>query len=180
MKTVFKPVLLACTLACTTLLAFAQAPGGPMMGAGGPRMHEGMPHHGMGKMDPARMQAMADRRQARLKELLKLTPDQAGSWTTFAAAIKVPADLMAKRPDFSELAKLSTPERIDKMQALHAQHASEMNAVMEKRGAATKAFYATLTPEQQKVFDTSTLPHRGPDGRKGGPRSGAGPVQPQK
>ena len=184
MKSVLKPVLLSGMLACSTLLAFAQAPGagpgGPMMGAGGPMMHEGMPHHGMGKMDPVRMQAMADRRQARLKALLKLTPAQEGAWTTFAAAIKVPAEMMAKRPDFSELAKLPTPERIDKMQALHAQHASEMNAVMEKRGAATKVFYATLTPEQQKVFDASTLPHRGPHGRSGGPRDGKGPLQLQK
>lgn len=186
MKSVFKPALLAGLLGCSTLFAFAQTPGagpgpgGPMMGAGGPMMHEGMAHHGMGKMDPARRQAMAERRQAQLKEKLKLTPAQEGAWTTFTAAIKIPADAMAKRPDFTELAKLPTPERIDKMQALHAQHASEMNAAMEKRGTATKVFYATLTPEQQKVFDVSTLPRHGAAGRRGGPRDGKGPVQPQK
>ena len=175
MKSVFKPVVLVGVLVCSSLLAFAQAPGDPMMGAGGPMMHEGMPHHGMGKMDPARMQAMVDRRQARLKELLKLTPAQEGAWTTFTAAMKVPAEMMANRPDFAEITKLPTPERIDKMQALHAQHANEVKAVMEKRGAATKAFYATLTPEQQKVFDTSTIPHR-----RGGPRDGKSPAQPKK
>jgi Spy/CpxP family protein refolding chaperone len=186
MKSVFKPALLAGLLAGSTLFAFAQAPGagpgpgGPMMGPGGPMMHEGMGHPGMGKMDPARRQAMAERRQAQLKEKLKLTPAQEGAWTTFTAAIKMPADMLAKRPDFAELAKLPTPERIDKMQALHAQHASEMNAAMEKRGAATKVFYATLTPEQQKVFDVSTPPHHGEAGRRGGPRNGKGPVQPQK
>lgn len=188
MKSVFKPVLLAGLLGCLTLFAFAQAPGagpgpgpgGPMMGAGGPMMHDGMAHHGMGRIDPARRQAMAERRQAQLKEKLKLTPAQEGAWTTFTAAIKIPADAMAKRPDFAEFAKLPTPERIDKMQALHAQHAGEMNVIMEKRGAATKAFYATLTPEQQKVFDVSTLPHQGAAGRRGGPRDGKGPLQPQK
>ena len=123
---------------------------------------------------------MAERRQARLKEVLKLTPAQEGAWTTFTAAMKPPADLIAKRPDFAEIAKWPTPERIDKMQALHAQHSAEMNAVMEKRGAATKAFYATLTPEQQKVFDTSTARHHRFAGRQGGPREGKGPVQPQK
>ena len=123
---------------------------------------------------------MADRRHAQLKEKLKLTPAQEGAWTTFTAAVKVPVELMAKRPDFAELAKLPTPERIVKMQALHAQHAAEMNAVMEKRGAATKAFYAVLTPDQQKVFDASTLPRHGFAGRPGGPRDGKGPVQPQK
>ena len=184
MKSIFKPVLLAGLLACSSLVVFAQTPGagpgGPMMGAGGPMMHEGMMHHGMGRMDPARMQAIADRHHAQLKEKLKLTPAQEGAWTTFTAAVKVRAEMMAKRPDFAELAKLPTPERIDKMQALHAQHAAEMNAVMEKRGAATKAFYAVLTPEQQKVFDASTLPRHAFAGRPGGPRDGKGPVQPQK
>ncbi len=182
MKSVFKPVLLASLLACSSLTLFAQTPGpgGPMMGPGAPMMHEGMMHHDMGRMDPARMQAMADRHHAKLKEQLKLTAAQEGAWTTFTSAVKMPVELMAKRPDFTELAKLPTPERIDKMQALHAQHASEMNAAMEKRGVATKAFYATLTPEQQKVFDASTLPHQGSAGRRGGPRDGKGPVQPQK
>ena len=184
MKSVFKPALLAGLLTCSSLVALAQTPGpgpgGPMMGAGGPMMHEGMMHHGMGRMDPARMQAMADRRHAQLKEKLKLTAAQEPAWATFIAAVKVPAEMMDKRPDFAELAKLPTPERIDKMQALHAQHASEMNAVMEKRGAATKAFYAVLTPEQQKVFDASTIPHQGLAGRRGGPRDGKGPAQPQK
>jgi Spy/CpxP family protein refolding chaperone len=186
MKSFFKPALLAGLLGCSSLFVFAQAPGagpgpgGPMLGAGGPMMHEGMAHHGMGRIDSAKRQAMADRRQAQLKEKLKLTPAQEGAWSTFTAAIKPPADMLAKRPDFAELAKLPTPERIDKMQALHAQHASEMNAAMEKRGAATKVFYATLTPEQQKVFDVSTLPHHGAAGRRGGPRDGKGPVQPQK
>ena len=179
MKTVFKPLVLAGALACAAAAALAQGPGGPMMGPGGPMMHEGMHHPGMGQMNPARMQAMADRRQARLKELLKLTPAQEGAWTTFAAAMKVPTELMAKRPDFAEIAKLPTPERIDKMQALHAQHSAEMNAVMEKRGAATKAFYAALSPEQQKVFDTRTATHHRFAGRQGGPRDGKGPVPPQ-
>jgi Spy/CpxP family protein refolding chaperone len=47
-------------------------------------------------------------------------------------------------------AKLTTPERLDKMQALKA----ERDARMDKRIDATKSFYAALTPEQQKVFDS--------------------------
>jgi Spy/CpxP family protein refolding chaperone len=34
-----------------------------------------------------------------------------------------------------------------------------MNALMEKRGQATKAFYATLTAEQKKIFDEETARH---------------------
>jgi periplasmic protein CpxP/Spy len=39
------------------------------------------------------------------------------------------------------------------MKAMRTQHMSDMNAAMEKRDAATKTFYASLTPEQKTVFD---------------------------
>jgi Spy/CpxP family protein refolding chaperone len=142
-------------------------------------MHEGMRHERMGKMDPAKMQAWMDKRNVELKAKLKITPAQESAWTTYTAAMKPPVDLMANRPDRAELDKLSTPERIDKMKALRTQHMTDMNTAMDKRGEATKAFYATLTPEQQKVFDTSATRHHGPEGRKGGPREGKGPVQPK-
>ena len=177
MNSVFKPLLLAGVLANAAFADFSQKPGaGPagMMGHAGP-MHEGMGHPGMGSMHPARM----EKRHAALKTALKLTPAQEGAWTAFTAAVKPPADLKAKRPDFAELAKLPTPERIDRMKALHTQHAADMTAAMDKRGEATKAFYAALTPEQQKVFDTATARHHGPAGRMGGPRDGKGPVQPK-
>ena len=51
------------------------------------------------------------------------------------------------REDWSQL---TTPQRLDKMQALRA----ERDAAMAKRIEAVKTFYAALTPEQQKVFDT--------------------------
>ena len=182
MKSFFKPVLLTCMLASVGLTAFSQAPAmgdhPGMMGAGGP-MHEGREQHRMGKMDPAKVQARMERRQAALKAALKLTPAQEGAWTTFTAAMKPPADLMAKRPDFDALAKLPTPERIEKMKTLHAQHSAEMTAAMDKRGEATKAFYATLTPEQQKTFDASTARRLGNAEHMGGPRGGKGPAQPK-
>jgi protein CpxP len=34
-----------------------------------------------------------------------------------------------------------------------------MSAAMDRRGDATKAFYAALTPEQQKVFDAQHQKH---------------------
>lgn len=182
MKSVFKPLLLASILATAGISAFSQTPGmGPagMMGHGGP-MHEGMGHPGAGPMNPARMQARMERRHAALKTALKLTPAQEGAWTTFTAAMKPPAEAKVKGPDFPELAKLPTPDRIDKMKAFHAQHVLEMTAAMEKRGDATKALYAALTPEQQKVFDTVTARHHGPAGRMGGPRDGRGPTQPKQ
>ena len=57
----------------------------------------------------------------------------------------------------AEMAKLTTPERIDKMRELRTQRTTEMHAAMDKRSDATKAFYATLNPEQKKTFDAETL-----------------------
>lgn len=182
MKSVFKPLLLAGLLATAGFAAFSQAPAGGerggMMDASG-FMHEGGQHDRMGKMDPTKMQARMDKRNAELKAVLKLTPAQEGAWTTYTAAMKFPADLVAKRPDRAEIDKLTTPERIDKMKALRTQHMTDMNTAMDKRGEATKAFYATLTPEQQKVFDARATRHHGFEGKQHGPRDDKAPVQPK-
>jgi Spy/CpxP family protein refolding chaperone len=46
---------------------------------------------------------------------------------------------------------------------------------MDKHAEATKALYAVLTPEQQKVFDAHAMPGRG--GMQGKP-GGRGPMAP--
>lgn len=170
MKSLFKPILLAGLLATAGLAAFSQTPAmgdhSMMMGADA-SMHEGKHHEYLGKINPARMQARFAKRAAALKAQLKLSAAQEDAWTTFTAVMKPSTDLMAKRPDFSEMAKLPTPARIDKMKALHSQHVNDMTAAMDKRGEAAKTFYAVLTPEQQKVFDASTLRHHGFAGRRG-------------
>jgi Spy/CpxP family protein refolding chaperone len=56
-----------------------------------------------------------------------------------------------------DMSKLTTPERIDKMKEVRAQRMSDMAAAMDQRGAATKTFYAALTPEQQKLFDAHEM-----------------------
>ncbi|WP_114972766.1 Spy/CpxP family protein refolding chaperone [Rhodoferax ferrireducens] len=182
MKSVLKPLLLAGLLATAGIAAFSQAaPAGPMMGASAPMKHQGMRHHDrMGRMDPAKMQAWMDQRNAGLKAQLKITPAQESAWTAYTAAMKPPADLMASRPDRAALAKLPTPERIDTMKALRNRHMAEMSAAMDKRGEATKTLYAALTPEQQKAFDANATRRHGSDGRMGGPRHGrnAAPTPP--
>lgn len=97
-------------------------------------------------------QRMADRlakREADLKAALKLTAAQEAAWSNFTSAMKPPAMDSKNRPSREEMAKLTTPQRMDKMQAIKA----ERDAHMAQRMEATKAFYAILTPEQQKVFD---------------------------
>lgn len=173
MKSIFKPLLIAGLLATAGFTAFAASGHdcGGMMDHGGGKHHERM-----GKMDPAKMQARMDKRFDALKAQLKITASQESAWTAYTTAMKPPAGLMAKRPDPAEMQKLSTPERIDKMQTLHTQRMTEMNAAMTQRGEATKAFYATLTAEQKKTFDENAMQRGGRHGGKQGMRDGQAPA----
>lgn len=143
MKSVRKQLVLASLLAAIAGGAMAQpAPGNPPEHA----------PHGMRQHDPAKMQARMEQRQAELKAKLQITAAQEAAWSAFTTAMKPPADLPA-RPDHAEFARLTTPERIDRMQAMKARRDAEM----AKRADATKTFYAALSPEQQKVFDSESL-----------------------
>lgn len=128
-----------------TLAGSAMAQMGPgMVGPDG--------HHGP-RMEKMR-EHMAERHQqhlASLKAQLQLQASQEAAWKTFADAMQPPAHAPA-RADRAAMEKLSTPERIDQMQALHAQR----DADMKKRGDATKTFYASLSAEQKKTFDAET------------------------
>lgn len=108
--------------------------------------------HRMGQRDPAKMKEMIAKRLAELKTKLAITSAQEGAWATFTAAMQPPATPLA-RPNREEMAKLTTPERIDKMRALRAQRQSMMDA----RSDAIKAFYGTLSADQKKTFDAETL-----------------------
>lgn len=164
-RTPFKGLVLAGLLATLGASAFAaDAPPPPPPSAHGAHGAHGA-HAGKAQHDPAKMQAHMQKRQAELKAKLKITAAQEAAWTSFTTSLQPPA-AKGPRPDRAEFAKLTTPERIDKMQALR----TERDAAMDKRGEATKTFYAALAPEQQKVFDANALhPMDGP-GDHGGPR----------
>jgi len=146
MKVNFKPVVLAAVLATSALVALAQSGPGPAAGPGaGPGMHQadGERH--------ARQQERMAKRAADLKAKLKLSAEQESKWNAFVAAMKPPAQTsMPKRED---MAKLSTPERLDKMNELRKQR----DAAFEQRDAATRTFYGALNADQKKVFDESTV-----------------------
>lgn len=157
MKPVFKPMLVAALLATAGVAAIAQNPPPGAPGGHGPMHH---------RMDPAKMKEMMAKRQADLKAKLNLSAGQESAWNQFIAAMQPPADRMnpeARKKMRDEWQALTTPQRIDRMNEMKAKRDAEM----ARRGDATKTFYAALTPEQQKVFDASTL-HRG-GGRHGGP-----------
>ncbi|MCZ8092747.1 MAG: Spy/CpxP family protein refolding chaperone [Acidovorax sp.] len=153
----------AAFLAALALPALAQtpppAPAAATKAAEAPARKPGGPD--MQKRHEEHLAHMA-KRQAALKEKLKLTAGQESAWTTFTTAMQ-PGERPA-RPDPKELDKLTTPERIDRMRELRAQHTAQA----ERRDEAVKKFYTALTPEQQKTFDTEAR-HAGPGMRHGGP-----------
>ena len=141
----FKRLLLAGVLAGLAVAAQAQPP-------------ERAQH------DPARMEQRIADRQAKLKTELQITAEQESAWNTFTASMR-PVAGPADRPDRAALRAMSTPERIEQMRLLREQR----NAAMAQREQATLQFYAALTAEQQKLFDSRSarMGGQGPRGHHG-------------
>ena len=89
---------------------------------------------------------MADR-QDKLKTALQLQPGQEATWNAYAASRQPPQAM--QRPDPQAWSQLTTPQRLDKLQALKA----ERDARQQRMAEATRALYASLNADQQKVFD---------------------------
>ncbi len=148
----------------TALLASLAGSAMAQMGPGGQHSHEHREgQHGM------RAEKMREHGQARhqqhlseLKGKLNLQPGQEAAWKAFADGMPAHTHGSA-RPERAAMEKASTPERIERMQAQHAQHSAEM----KKRADATLALYATLNPEQKKIFDAETAHGMGSGGRRG-------------
>jgi hypothetical protein len=107
-----------------------------------------------------RMQAERAQRLAELKQKLHLAASQEGAWNSFAAAQQPPARPAGeRRAEREAFARMTTPQRLDRMQARHAERSARFTELM----TATRSLYATLSPEQQKTFDAETLRfgHRG-------------------
>ena len=126
-------------------------PGGPgMRHPGGPGMHS--------PMDP-------EKRSQHLRDVLQLRADQEGALKAFVAAMKPPerpappADgAVPARPERPK----TTPERLARAEKMMA----ERQSGMRKRNDAIRAFYAQLSPSQQKAFDAL---HMGMPGMRHGP-----------
>jgi hypothetical protein len=109
----------------------------------------------------ARMHERMEEHMRRLHDILNLTADQ-------DAALKAVADAMAppageRHEDWKQAQSLTTPERLDRMQARMAEHQARFQHVSD----AIKRFYATLSPEQKRAFDAlhEGMGHHG-DGMK--------------
>ncbi len=103
--------------------------------------------------------------QKQLHDALKLTPDQEGAWKKLMDTHQPMARMERRKPD--DWAKLTTPERADKM----VERMREQQSHMFEHVVALKEFYAVLTPEQKKTFDDFHSAARSGMRGKPGPRS---------
>jgi len=141
---------LSVLLAGTALAAVVPAQAQPMMGEMGV-------HHDEGRMHE-RMTKHWEKRQTELKAKLHLTAAQEPAWNAFVQSMKMPAKPLMQPLDREAMAKLSTPERMEKMNSVHEANLAAMQSHVKQRSEATRTFYNQLTAEQQKVFDAETLP----------------------
>lgn len=130
---------------------------------GGPGQQGGYDQGGGGADDP---EALA--RQ------LNLTPSQRSAYQAYQAAFR-PDEARARQEedDMRRMASLPTPQRLEMARASLARDRADF----DRTDAATRAFYAQLSPAQRRTFDQLTAPQMddgGPDGGPGGPS----PTQP--
>jgi len=91
-----------------------------------------------------------EKRLETLKTDLKLNASQETAWTEWVSKIKGDhKSWEEKRKDVESWASLPAIDRMEKMLAFSKEHIARQ----EVRLAATKTFYATLSPEQRQVFD---------------------------
>ena len=94
-----------------------------------------------------------------LHDALNLSPAQESSWQTFVAASSSDAEASARQQRAAEMMPtLTAPRRVDLSIAMVRADL----ATLEHRGAALKAFYATLTASQRAAFDSRTAPQQQP------------------
>jgi hypothetical protein len=90
-----------------------------------------------------------------LHQALHLSAAQEGAWQLYRSAADVPDKAQARRQQASTMFRtLDAPHRMDLVEAEMRQELADL----ERQSRALKAFYATLTPDQQRTFDTRTLP----------------------
>jgi len=169
--------ILAAALASTATLALSQ-----QTPAGGPPTAD--QRAAWKAKAQARMHDHMEMHAKHLHDLLQLRPDQDAALQTLLAALAPspmdhggdhhwgPGGPAAGQPGpdgHDDFAKLTTPERLDKMAAMMSARTAKRQAEFQTRAEAIKAFYAVLSPEQKRAFDAlppETLAMHG--GRGGG------------
>jgi hypothetical protein len=95
-----------------------------------------------------------------LHDALHLTAGQEAAWSAYQALIPPPAQARARHQAAAMLfPTLTAPRRIDLVEAEMQQDLADVH----RQSEALKTFYATLTPDQQRIFDIQTLPSESSD-----------------
>ena len=110
-------------------------------------------HAGASGQHAEKFAARMAKRQAALHDKLALTPAQEAAWQVFTAKMQA---TLPTRPDVRPATALIAPERAERMAAF-LQVAQQRAA---SRVQPIKEFYAVLSPEQQKIFDSQFQGHR--------------------
>jgi len=147
------PLGLALAVGSWGLNAQAQAMGAP----GAQHAMQAQACHHM--VDGERMGAMHKAHLAAIKKQLSLTPEQDTAWAQWVESIKPVEGMGRSDMKKADWAGLTTPQRLDKMQAIHEEFSQRMAQALARHSEATKTFYAALTDAQQKTFDQVTLRH---------------------
>ncbi|MEI6336158.1 MAG: Spy/CpxP family protein refolding chaperone [Methylococcaceae bacterium] len=95
-------------------------------------------------------EAGKEKHLATLKTDLKLDANQEAAWAEWVSKIKGDTKNEEKhRENIESWANLPAPERMEKMLEFSKAHIAQQEVSL----AATKTFYATLSPEQRLTFD---------------------------
>jgi hypothetical protein len=99
---------------------------------------------------------------ARLHDDLRLSADQEGAWSQYAQAMTQAGQAQARHQAAQELMpQVPTPRRLALIDATMNQDLEDFH----RQSQVITAFYARLTPTQQRTFDRDTLPPSGDDRR---------------
>ncbi len=91
----------------------------------------------------------------RLHDALNLSAAQEEAWNTFqAASLPDPQQQARDRSAAQMMSSLHAPQRVD----LSIAAMTADLETLQRRGAALKAFYGRLSPQQQAIFDRQTAP----------------------
>ena len=175
MKTPFRMLVGAAALGaavCVSSLGFAQAPP-PPPGAMMDHPDAERAHWADHRRESAEAKARA------LHDILNIRPDQDAAFQAMVASM-TPQDHHGMGGDMGheheDMDHLTTPQRLDRMAAKLA----ERQAEFQRHADAVRAFYAVLSPDQQRAFDALTgLIMGGHPGMDEGPMGGHGPHGPE-
>jgi hypothetical protein len=104
---------------------------------------------------PALAQSTGSSQIEQLHQALHLSAAQEGAWQLYRSAADVPDKAQARRQQASTMFRtLDAPHRMDLVEAEMRQELADL----DRQSHALKAFYGTLTPDQQRIFDARTLP----------------------